>query len=184
MDEMIPRKVGLPDVVVVGRRDATRFLRHPATKNLVRHAISITDVPHHLGIEMAPMTALRRVSSRLHLQFDDVMSGANMVTRDDIARLVRFCEKVAADPGLTLVHCEQGISRSAAAAYILFAVLLGPGEEVAASDELKSTMAWAVHNGWRTSGVGVFPNARMVELADAELDRGGALVAARRSWLS
>lgn len=176
MDAVTPRKEGIPDVIIVGRRDAAHLVRDPDVASWLRHAISITDA------DVPSVSALRRLPSRLHLQFGDVSSGSQAVTRDDVSRLVRFCQKVSDEPGPTLVHCEHGLSRSAAAAYVLFAMLLGPGNEAAAMAEVVASAAWASRNGWRTSGIGVFPNRRMVEFADVELDRGGQLMLACRSW--
>jgi predicted protein tyrosine phosphatase len=63
-----------------------------------------------------------------------------------------------------LVHCEAGVSRSSAAALIMYACWLGPGREREAMDRVLSQRPVAV------------PNRRMVEIADRLLDRGGRLL--------
>lgn len=67
--------------------------------------------------------------------------------------------------GRLLVHCHAGISRSAAAAMILFAAR-NPGNERTFATLLRDRAPW------------VDPNRRMIGLADAMLARSGALLKA------
>lgn len=64
-----------------------------------------------------------------------------------------------------LVHCHMGISRSTAVAYLALAIAGGSDSEADAFAELLriTTKPW--------------PNRLVIALADAELGRGGALIA-------
>lgn len=81
-------------------------------------------------------------------------------------RLVRFAKHAFSTRGTVLIHCEAGISRSTAAALILYAVWLGPGAEREAASRVFQAVA------------GASPNAAMVRWADQILQREGALIAA------
>lgn len=83
-----------------------------------------------------------------------------------IADLIAFLRGWAGVPGARLlVHCHMGVSRSTACAYTALAVHVGPGREAEALTRLLAI----TNKPW--------PNKLVVELADATLDRGGALVA-------
>lgn len=65
-----------------------------------------------------------------------------------------------------LIHCHAGISRSTAAAFTILAAIHGAGSEAAIATALREAAPWAQ------------PNARIVQLADDLLARGGAMIAA------
>lgn len=65
-----------------------------------------------------------------------------------------------------LVHCWMGISRSTAAAYIIASALNPGADEVDLAKELRRRSPSAT------------PNARMVALADAHLERNGRMISA------
>ena len=67
-----------------------------------------------------------------------------------------------------LIHCHMGISRSTATAIILMAQD-NPGREAEAFAHLKAIRPFS------------WPNSRMIGMADAMLDRKGALLAAMRA---
>jgi len=85
-------------------------------------------------------------------------------TEDDVQQIIRLAQDLRSDTGRILIHCEAGISRSTAAALIMYACWLGPGRE---REAMSSVMAQ------RPAAI---PNRRMVEIADRLLDRGGHLV--------
>lgn len=101
----------------------------------------------------------------LRLTFHDIVTPADphvMATGADIAALLAFAEDVSAGRPI-LVHCWAGVSRSPAAAYILACARSGPGREQALAARLRKTASFAT------------PNAHMIALADAHLQRRGAM---------
>lgn len=148
----------------------------------VTHLISIRSPQHKL-----PVPGYQTVPSWLFLRFDDVV--AAKVAAAELAgyappqeKHVRCILKFAAqidrairsgrDVNL-LSHCAMGISRSAAAAFIVLAALYGPSYEKHALADVLSARPIAE------------PNDRMVALADDQLRRGGAMVRALRDreWI-
>ena len=109
-----------------------------------------------------------RVPHRLRLEFVDIRSdGDGTMTApelDHVERIVEFAP--VADGKRTLIHCQAGISRSTAAAFIITAVLLGPGSELEALAKVLAVRPIAL------------PNTRMVRFADEILARDGALMRA------
>jgi len=105
------------------------------------------------------------VARKLRLLVADVVTEFG-ATEDDIRRIIRLAEDLRFDTGRVLIHCEAGVSRSSAAALIMYAYWLGPGREREAMARVLSQRPVAD------------PNRRMVALADRLLDRGGRLVEA------
>ena len=104
---------------------------------------------------------------RTTLRFHDVVlptEGHSMPAEDDMRGILNFGETLArhSDAGHLLVHCVAGVSRSTAAAAILMAQK-NPGREAEAFLALLELRPRA------------WPNSRMVELADALLQRRGRL---------
>jgi predicted protein tyrosine phosphatase len=79
-------------------------------------------------------------------------------TQRDVEALINFARRIGED-GSVLIHCQAGISRSTAAAYIVFAVALGPGREGEAADYVRAAVPEAR------------PNTAMLALAERLLDR-------------
>lgn len=111
------------------------------------------------------------------LQFHDVDSveqaqvlGATPVTEQQVQAILdcgQECLKASAHgPVHLLVHCRAGISRSTAAAYVIAASLLGPGQELEALRLVCRLRPEA------------FPNLLVVQHADRLLGRQGQLVRA------
>jgi predicted protein tyrosine phosphatase len=158
----------LPRVVVLSLAQASRHLLSTSRGPEISCLVSIGA----LGEKMP--AGYRRPPIRLRLEFSDIMDECATGTDDGgpmrahIEMLIAFAPSVAkaAASGATLVHCQAGVSRSTAAAYILLAAIAGPGRE---SEALDAVYAAAPH---------AYPNRRMVRLADEVLDRGGALVRA------
>jgi predicted protein tyrosine phosphatase len=149
------------ELVVTSRAGAGKLLCSPRRRAGFAYLVSIG------GAQQRQPAGYLRVATRLRLVFEDALSEREGgPSADDIERLIRFARQVDPAKGKVLVHCQAGISRSTAAAIILMAVRLGPGHE----DEAVAHV-FAICPEAR-------PNRRMLELADAALETGGALGAA------
>ncbi len=114
-------------------------------------------------------SGFEKIATRLRLEFHDVLQDTEADTapcQQDVERLIRFAQHHEHTSRTVLVHCEAGISRSTAAALILFAVWLGAGAEEDAVARVFEVVPEAR------------PNATLVRLADELLQRNGALIAA------
>jgi predicted protein tyrosine phosphatase len=104
---------------------------------------------------------------RLLLRFHDVIqdgAGWEAPGADDVSAILRFGRSLPLDrPVHLLVHCHAGVSRSTAAAGILLCQH-APGHE----EEAFLRLLRLRKHGW--------PNTRMVEFADQQLKRDGALL--------
>ncbi len=109
---------------------------------------------------------------KLELRFDDVIDetpGKTAPQPEDVEALLAFGRDLAQEPrqdAHLLVHCHAGISRSSAAMALLVAQTM-PAE---GGDEIFTELLRIRPQIW--------PNLRIIELGDAALGRGGALVAA------
>ncbi|HKA88216.1 MAG TPA: hypothetical protein VKE22_11135 [Haliangiales bacterium] len=150
----------LPKLAVLTWGDAGAYLTSPVEGPEVTCVVSIGDVGDELP------SGYHRVPHRLRLEFADVEHewAGDLATADDIRKLIAFAGTIRTAGGTTVVHCRAAIGRSPAAAYILFAVLLGPGREADALDAVLELRPFAQPNRW------------MVQLADAELGRNGRLL--------
>ncbi|APU88999.1 tyrosine phosphatase-like protein [Virus Rctr197k] len=152
-------------LTVTSRRGAEYRLARPHTYT---HLVSIRDAKRS-----KPVTGHETVPCVLGLYFDDVSfwrPGYLMVDETHIIDLLRFGRGLDGTAQL-LVHCEQGISRSVAAAYIILADRYGPGQEARAMAEVIAARA--------DCGDGPSPNHRMLEIADRLLKREGQLARER-----
>lgn len=102
---------------------------------------------------------------KLRLLVADVVTERG-ATEEDIRQIIDLADGLRFDTGTVLIHCEAGVSRSSAAALIMYACWLGPGREQEAMERVLSQRPVAI------------PNRRMVELADRLLDRRGRLLEA------
>jgi predicted protein tyrosine phosphatase len=151
------------ELVITDKPTAAELLAKPHRfTHLIGHTDSDPGVPvegHHT------------VPERLLLHFDDITierKGWVRCTEDDIRAIIRFAERIPRGDVRLLVHCEAGISRSTASAYIALCVALGPGREREAYHRMLDAREEAE------------PNARMVTLADELLGRSGAIIEAAR----
>jgi predicted protein tyrosine phosphatase len=103
------------------------------------------------------------ISRKLRLIIADVVTELG-ATEDDVWQIINLAESLRSAKGRVLIHCEAGVSRSTAAALIMYACWLGPGSEQDAMERVLKQRPIAM------------PNPRMVELADRLLNRGGRLV--------
>ena len=113
--------------------------------------------------------------AKLELRFHDVIEGSIEGIRppreEDVAALLAFGRDLMAEPppeAHLLVHCHAGVSRSTASMALVLAQGL-PGVE---ADRVFTEVLRIRPQAW--------PNLRIVEMGDALLGRGGALVDAAR----
>ena len=111
------------------------------------------------------------VDQKLRLLIADVNSDEG-ATDDVIKQIIRLAEHLKCRSGKLLIHCEAGVSRSTAAALIIYAVWFGRGHEHEAMERVLAQRPQAV------------PNRRMVKLADSLLQLGGKLLETRDTFCS
>ena len=149
----------LPELIieVASRPEAGAILSSPHRCAEVTFLLSIgepyDDLP--LGYDNVPR--------KLRLLLADVVTELG-ATEEDVRRIIRLAEELCSGAGKVLIHCEAGVSRSTAAALIMYACWLGPGREQDAMERVLAQRPAAI------------PNRRMVELGDRLLDRRGQLV--------
>jgi predicted protein tyrosine phosphatase len=135
----------------------------------VSHVLSILDpdwpVPEAFGVFGE--------HAKLELRFHDVIeadiAGTTPPREEDVSALLAFGRDLMAEPppeAHLLVHCHAGVSRSTAS----MALVLAQGLPDIGADRVFAEVLRIRAQAW--------PNLRIVEMGDALLGRGGALVAA------
>ena len=182
---MIPpqRHLDLPDIILTDQDRAGRHFLDPELKGWIKYVISIGSPERPL-----PTGYDRLRCPRIRLEFDDVEVEKHKVgymgaTFEDVLRLVNFCKRVKEKPGNIVVHCAAGVSRSSAATLVLLATLLGPDNEADAIAHLVDVKEWSAEYDLRESPCGIFPNRRIIWLADGILQRKGNLLQAALTGL-
>ncbi len=152
----------MPDLVieVASRSEAGDILSSPDRCAEVTCLISIGAPDDELPI------GYQNISSKLRLLFGDTLDAETGATEVDVRAIMELAQDLRSANGKVLIHCEAGISRSTAAALILYACWLGAGREDEAMRRVLAQRPLAI------------PNRRMIELADHLLNRGGRLLEA------
>ena len=145
-------------IEVVSRLEAGDILSAPGGCDGITCLVSIGEPRDELP------AGYDNVSRKLRLLFADTVSAEQGATEEDVRKVIELAASLRSATGRVLVHCEAGVSRSTAAALIMYACWLGPGREREAMRRVLAQRPIAV------------PNRRMVELADRLLDRNGRLV--------
>lgn len=143
---------------ICSREEAGEILSSPSRRKDVCFLVSIGEP------EDRPPAGYGNVAARLRLLFSDVNEEIGGPAPDDVRRLIRAAESLAERSGRVVIHCQAGISRSTAAAVIVYAVLLGDGREEEAMARVLAARELAR------------PNRRMIALADELLGREGRLI--------
>ena len=154
-----PMEMSAITIEVASRPEAGDILVSPQRCAEITCLVSIGDAHDELP------AGYDNVRRKLRLLIADVVTELG-ATEEDIRRIIRLAEGLRSDTGRVLIHCEAGVSRSSAAALIMYAYWLGPGREQEAMERVLSQRPVAI------------PNRRMVELADRLLNRAGRLVEA------
>ena len=155
-----------PTIEVASRCEAGDILSSPERCAEVMYLLSIGDVQDALPL------GYHNVNRKQRLLVADVVTELG-ATEHDIQQIITLARDLHLVSGRVLIHCEAGVSRSSAAALIMYACWLGPGHEREAMIRVLAQRPIAI------------PNRRMVELADKLLAREGRLVAAlyeREPW--
>ena len=152
----------MPDLVieVASRSEAGDILGSPDRCGEVTYLISIGAPNDELPI------GYHNVSSKLRLLFGDTLDAESGATEVDVWTLIELAQNLRSSKGKVLIHCEAGVSRSTAAALIVYACWLGRGRECEAMSRVLAQRPIAI------------PNRRMVQLADHLLKRNGRLLEA------
>jgi predicted protein tyrosine phosphatase len=146
------------NIEVVGREEANVILASAEERSKVSFLISIGAPEDDLPIGFS------NVPDRLRLLFGDTETAEHGASEADIKCLIDLAKELNGSSGTVLIHCEAGVSRSPAAALILYTCLMGQGSERKAMDLVLRQRPFAS------------PNRRMVALADRLLGRGGRLM--------
>jgi predicted protein tyrosine phosphatase len=171
-------------VLILNAVDARKVLRDPMTAPRVRGVLSISDPPHYsTALRPLPEDFARvrdAANAVLCLDFlDKVTPGFGGPEPEHVEQILAWGRRFhdafnnPAWPGIVIIHCHQGISRSTAAALACFAQALGPNNH---DDAVRMMYGSAAE--WRMYGSGITPNELLIEHADRLLGRGGALVKA------
>lgn len=151
-------------IEVVSRAEAGDILCSPQGCADVTCIISIGE-PHNdlpRGFE--------NVARRLRRTFADHVDGEYGPTEDDVRSIIELAESLRSSAGKVLIHCEAGVSRSSAAALIMYAYWFGAGREREALERVLAQRPMAR------------PNRLMVSLADQLLGRSGCLIEIVKSY--
>jgi predicted protein tyrosine phosphatase len=147
-------------IEVASRAEASNILSSSHTCADVTCLVSIGEAHNELP------EGYHNIAHKLRLVFADTVSAECGPSEDDVRRIIELAESLCSSRGRVLIHCEAGVSRSSAAALIMYAHWLGPGREREAIAKVLAQRPMAK------------PNRRMVELADTMLGRGGHLLEA------
>ena len=145
-----------PTIEVASRYEAGDILSSAERCAEVTYLLSIGDVQDDLPV------GYNNVNSKLRLLVADVVTEFG-ATEHDIQQIITLARELRSITGRVLIHCEAGVSRSSAAALIIYACWLGPGRELEAMERVLAQRPIAI------------PNRRMVALADRLLGRNGRL---------
>lgn len=146
------------NIQVASRHEASSILTSPKQCSEVSFLISIGAPEDDLP------AGYTNVTGRIRLLFGDTETAEDGASESDIQCLIDLAKELNGSKAKVLIHCEAGVSRSSAAALIMYTCLLGQGSESKAMEQVLRQRPIAR------------PNRRMVEIADKLLGRGGRLI--------
>ena len=145
------------EIQVASRLEASAILCSPDRCAEITCLLSIGDSNDPLP------EGYQNVPRKLRLLVADVVTNEG-ATEEDILQIIQLAEQLHLSNGKVLIHCEAGVSRSSAAALIMYACWFGPGRE------------WEAMRRVITQRPVSIPNPRMVALADKLLGLDGRLL--------
>src|SRR5215475_13504878 len=119
-----------PTIEIASRSEAGRILCSPRRSAEVSCLVSIGDPDER------PPAGYRNVRRKLRLLFTDVEVEESGPTEEDVGKIIRLAGSLKTVGGKVLIHCGAGISRSSAAALIMYACWMGPGKEQEAMEKV------------------------------------------------
>ncbi len=137
----------------------------------VSHVLSILDPDWPVPEAFGAFGEHAKLELRFHDVVEEGVAGTRPPREEDVARLLAFGQDLMAEPppeAHLLVHCHAGVSRSTAS----MALVLAQGLPGAGAGRVFAEVLRIRPQAW--------PNLRVVEMGDALLGRGGALVDAAR----
>lgn len=146
-------------IEIASRTEAGNILCSPRRRAEIAWLVSIGE-PH----DRLP-AGYYHIRRKLRLLFADVVEEASGPTEEHVASIIRLAETIQPVGGKVLIHCEAGISRSTAAALIMYTCWLGAERELEAMNNVIQQRPYAM------------PNRRMVAFADKLLACEGRLIA-------
>ena len=150
------------EIEVLSRHEASEILCSPDRCGQITYLLSIGDPDDPLP------EGYENVQLKSRLVVADVVTEEG-ATEEDVLRIIQLAEHLHSKSGKVLIHCEAGVSRSTAAALIIYACWFGPGRESEAMRRVIAQRPIAI------------PNARMVAFADKLLGLNGRLMQALRN---
>src|SRR5579863_822462 len=135
----------------------------------VSHVVSLLDPDWPVPDAFARFGKHDKLELRFHDIIDEHNTDMIVPQRAHVAQLLAFGRRLSAEPRVDtylLVHCHAGVSRSTASMVLILAQAL-PGTP---ADRIFEEVLRVRPQAW--------PNLRILELGEAELDRRGELVAA------
>jgi predicted protein tyrosine phosphatase len=149
-------------IEVTSRLEAGEILCSPDLCAEITYLVSIGH-----GDDALP-EGYENVHHKLRLLIADVVTDEG-ATEEDVQQIIQLAGQLKSGKGKVLIHCEAGVSRSTAAALIIYACWFGHGREHEAMERVIAQRPCAI------------PNRRMVRLADSLLQSGGRLLQARNN---
>lgn len=146
------------DIRIVSRHSAEQLCSNRPES--IAHLISITGAK-----QQKPIRGFKNIKSSLWLKFDDLNEKKHACPkREHVEKIVEFGRKIRDTEGTVLIHCEAGISRSTAAAFVILCDLLGPGKEEEAMQQVANNRPM------------LHPNKIICEYGDRILNRNGRMI--------
>lgn len=114
-----------PYIEILSRKEAVEFLKTPIVEKLIIISISSVMTDKILFAENSDIVDI------LYLNFDDVdRSNANAMTSNQAKEVTDFVNKYKDSIDRIVIHCDQGVSRSAGIAAAIMQYLFGTAQPI------------------------------------------------------